>query len=95
MSDLNKIDDVMDLDRTNQLFDSAIRRADANGKEKYTEEDVKFQRLVTGFGNMHINSAKVKLSVVRMRGYQANTGALKKAVDRKVRNARKYPRSTA
>ena len=80
----------MDLDRTDKLFDASITSADSLSKEPYTEDSIKKQRLVIGFGNLHVNSAKVKLGAIRMNGYVDSTKSLKRAVDRKVRNAAKY-----
>ncbi len=43
----------MDLEHTDDLFNSAIQRSGSHSKENYTEEDIKKQRLVVGFGNLH------------------------------------------
>lgn len=91
---LEKVDELMDLDRTDELFNSSIKRSGSHDTEPYGEEDIKKQRLVVGFGNLHINTAKVKLGVARMKGYLDSTKSLKKAVDRKVRNNNKYGRNT-
>lgn len=90
MSDIKKIDDVMDLDRTDKLFSSSIDKAGSLTKGEYREEDIKKQRLVIGFGNLHVNTAKVKMSAVRLMGYRDNLAKLKQNIGRKVRNSRKY-----
>lgn len=92
MENLKQVDDKLNLDRTDKLFDSSISRSGSNDQSKYTDEDIKKQRLVIGFGNLHVNTAKLKVSVVRMRGYRDNVTNLKRAVDRKVRKERKYGR---
>lgn len=94
MDELKKVDDKLSMDRTDELFDSAIKRSGANNRNSdYTEDDIKKQRLVIGFGNLHINTARAKLSIVRMRGYQSANRGLKQSVDRRLRNAKKYPKS--
>jgi len=84
---ISDVDAVMDVGRTNGLFDASINRAESLKKEPYTEEDIKKQRLVIGFGNLHINTAKTKLSAVRMFGYRNTQRLLKEAVQKKIRKA--------
>ncbi len=84
------MDDLMDLERTDKLFNSAIERSDSHSSVKYTEEDIKKQRVVIGFGNLHIGTAKVKLGMERMRGYRDSIRGIKQSIDRKVRNKNKY-----
>lgn len=88
------IDEVMDVSRTNDLFDSSIKRSGANSDEKYSEADLKQMRTIIGFGNLHINTAKVKLGVARLRGYRDNVSKMKQSIDRKIRNKNKYGRNT-
>lgn len=92
---INEIGDKMDLDRTNELFNSSIKRSDTYRKELYTEDDIRKQRVILGYGNLHVKTAQVKMGLERMKGYRVNTEALKKAVDRKIRNKNKYGRKAS
>jgi hypothetical protein len=87
---LEKVDDKLDLDRTNKLFDTSIIKADAFSKDKYTVQSLKEARQVATFGNLHLNSAKAKISVIRLMGYKNEIDNVKKSVSRKIRNAKKY-----
>lgn len=86
------IDGAMDLKKTEELFDKSIERGESLKGGSYTDKDIKNQRLVLGFGNLHINTAKVKMAAVRFLGYRDAMQKTKNAVERKVRNSRKYPR---
>lgn len=86
------LEESMDLTRTDELFNSSIKRAGSNEEGKYTEEDIKKQRVVIGFGNLHIKTAQTKISAIRLTGYRDNIKQLKNNVVRKYRNARKYPK---
>lgn len=88
--DLNIVDDALKIGRTDELFDSAIKRSGALNKEPYTEDDIKKMRVVSSLGNFHLNTAKTKVAIVRMKGYQDNLESLKRAMERKVRNTKKY-----
>ena len=88
---LSDVAEKMDLERTNELFDITIARADFKSKEPFKDDnDIKKARVVVQMGNIHINTAKTKMSAIRLIGYQNNLSQLKNAVQRKVRNARKY-----
>ncbi len=84
---LEEIEVKMDLERTDQLFSSAIKSAGALEGQRYTEDSLKQMRAVMGAGNLHINSAKVKLGAIRLMGYVAGVRATSNAVSRKVRDA--------
>lgn len=88
---VEKIEKHLDLDRTNDLFDVAITRSGAKkSNNEWNEEDLKKQKLLVGFGNLHINTAKAKITAIRMIGYVQGLVGVKKAVERKTRNKRKY-----
>lgn len=88
---LSDVADKMDLERTGELFDITIARADFKSKELFKDDnDIKKARVVVQMGNIHINTAKTKMSAIRLIGYQNNLSQLKHAVQRKVRNSRKY-----
>jgi hypothetical protein len=87
---LEEVDGKLDLNRTNKLFDTSIVKANAFSKEPYTVQSLKEARQVATFGNLHLNSAKAKVSVIRLMGYKDEMRSLKKNVSRKIRNAKKY-----
>ncbi len=82
----------LDLQRTDELFDITITRADYKTKKLFTDDDVKIARLVIQAGNLHVNSAKVKLGALRLVGYRDTSKQLEKTIAKKARNARKYAR---
>ncbi len=91
MDEIKKLGDQMNLDRTEGLFDASIKKAKALETAEYTPDDIKKSRLVIGFGNLHLNTARTKLSAIRFLGYQNNLKAIKDAVERKQRDSNKYP----
>jgi hypothetical protein len=87
---LKHIDSKLDLERTDKLFDASIAKANAFSKDPYTEKSLKEARAVSTFGNLHLNSAKVKVSVIRLIGYRDELNNLKNNVQKKIRGVRKY-----
>lgn len=87
---LSKVQDAMDLDRTNELFDANIKSADAMSGKPFTKESVKNMAVTIAAGNLHVGSAKVQLSALRMVGYVNGVKQLKRSVDRKVRNSKRH-----
>lgn len=87
---LKKIEEIMDTDRTNGLFDSSIKRSGALIGEEYTLDDLKKMKIVLGAGNLHVNTAKTKMGAIKLLGYRNSLDETKKAVERKIRNSRKY-----
>jgi hypothetical protein len=88
---LDKLVDQLDTGRTNEIFDSMIVRSKINDRSKELGEDaVKQARVVIGSGNLHINTARAKMSAIRMVGYTDGLVKTKLAVQRKIRNVRKY-----
>lgn len=85
---LKEVADHMDLGRTEELFDITIRRADFKSKDPFNgDEDIRKAGLVVKMGNVHINTAKTKISAIRMIGYIDNTRKLTLAVKRRTRRA--------
>ncbi len=84
-----EIADALDLGKTSEIFDSLIRRSDINGKASFNEEEVKKAKAVLSAGNLHVKSAQVKLGALRLVGHFENTKALKIAIERNARSARK------
>ena len=84
-TDGEEINQSMDLSRTNQLFDAAIHSGDSLSGKPYNEEAVKAQRIVLGFGNLHVKSAQTKLSAIRLTGYRNELNNLRHNVQKKVR----------
>jgi len=86
----DELQGALNLERTNELFDASIKRSGAKGTTEYNEEDIKKQRIVIGYGNLHLNTAKTKISASRMTGYRDGLDGAKRSVDRKVRNNLKF-----
>lgn len=89
---LKSVRDTMDMDRTDGLFKTSIERAESLKKRAYSEKDVKTQNIVIKFGNLHVNTAKAKMSAVRLLGYKKSIEDTTRAVARKIRKAAKYGR---
>lgn len=87
VQELNK---TLDVKRTDELFDASIKSADALAGRLYDENSLKAARMTVNFGNLHVNTAKTKLSAVRLIGYRNEANKLKQNIDRKIRNGRKY-----
>lgn len=80
----------MDLSRTGEIFDSLIHRSKIHDKAlPFDEAEIKKAKAVLGAGNLHVNSARVKIGALRLVGYRENLGRLQAAIERKSRNARK------
>jgi len=88
--ELEKINDKLDLNRTDELFDSSIGKSEALSRGKYDKESLKAAKTCLGFGNLHVNTAKVKIATLKIIGYRDQVTRLKQNVDRKLRNSRKY-----
>lgn len=88
--DLNEVKDILDLDRTNELFDSSIKSADSKSGKAYTKDSVKEAKVALGFGNLHINTAKIKTQILRMIGFKNNISQIKSNIERQIRNSKKY-----
>ena len=84
------IDQHLDLDRTNKLFDISIVKSGAEDVTPYDEKSLRASKLTLGFGNLHVNTAKTKVGILRLIGYQDNLKKIKDNVSRKLRNAKKY-----
>ena len=90
-SKLTKLVDQLDTGRTNEIFDSMIVRSSINDRSKVLDESaVKQARVVIGSGNLHVNTSRAKMSAIRMVGFTDGMVKTKLAVQRKIRNARKY-----
>lgn len=86
-----EIDSQMDLDKTEKIFYSLIARSHINDTSKeMTPEEIKKINAVLQGGNLHVNTAKVKISATRLAGFRDGIRQTKLTVQRKTRNARKY-----
>lgn len=85
---LQEVVKQMDLARTDALFDATLEKVKAlDDTIPYdTELEVKKGRLAIAAGNIHVNSAKVKLGALRLLGYRDSLRKTKLAVQRKFRN---------
>ena len=89
--DLKMVNEKLDINRTDQIFDSIIHRAKVNDRSApMNDDELKKVNAVIKAGNLHVNTAKTKVSVFRFIGYRDNQEKIKLAIDRKVRNMRKY-----
>ena len=90
----SKVDDViekMDLDRTNKVFNQTIEKTGYNGSKPMDDElEVKKARILIAAGNLHVHTAKTAISAIRLSGYRSDMEGIKNAVQKKVRNSRKY-----
>lgn len=90
MKAVEKVVEVLDTDKTAHLFEVSIKKANALDAAPYTEDSLRAARMNINYGNLHVNTAKTKLSAIRLVGYQNSLSTTKKAVERKIRNQRKY-----
>ena len=81
---------VLDTDRTNKLFESSIKSSDAYSGKPYGENTLKAARMTVNFGNLHVNTARTKISVIRLLGYRDAISRIKRAVGRKIKRSRRY-----
>lgn len=84
---LEKIDKVLDVDRTNEIFESSIDRSDAHSKEKFNDNSLKSFRAVISAGNLHKNTAVAKVSVNRLIGYRKEINNTHGNIKKKLKNA--------
>lgn len=90
MSDsLKQIEEVMNLERTDQLFDATIKSANALSGNPFTKESVKEMSVVVSSGKLHVSTANAKLNAVKMVGYINGIRSTKNAVDRRIRSIRR------
>jgi hypothetical protein len=82
---INDVSDVMDVNRTDELFDIAITRTEFKKPGSMDEMDIKKANIMIKVGNLHINTAKTKLGAIRIAGYLDNNRALTMKIKRKTR----------
>ena len=82
------IADKMELDRTDEIFDVLIGRSSITDRSKgMGEEEIKKIRTVIAAGNLHVATARSKMTALRFVGHQENQARLKEAVQRRVKDA--------
>lgn len=84
---VEEITDVMDLERTDKLFDISIERTEFTKGGSMSADDIKKANIMVKIGNMHINTAKTKLGAIRIAGYLDNNRALTLKVKKQTRAA--------
>ncbi len=86
-----EINDKLDLAKTEEIFDSLIKRSDIHNTAKDLDgaELQKVKAVVAG-GNLHVKTAQIKIAAIRLAGFRDGIRDTKLAVQRRVRNARKY-----
>jgi len=87
--ELRNVDKFLNIDRTDQLFNVAIKKADSLNTNLYDNHSIRANKLALGFGNLHINTAKTKIQAIRLIGYKDNSAGLIRSVKRKIRSSRK------
>lgn len=86
---VERIVEVLDVDRTNELFEAGITRSDALSTEQFNESNLKGFKAALGAGNLHVNTARAKMSAIRLVGYRDSLAAMKGAIKKKVRSSLK------
>lgn len=82
------IADKMELDRTDEIFDVLIHRSAIKDREQgMGQEDIKKIKTVIAAGNLHISTARAKMTALKFVGHQENQARLKEAVQRRVKDA--------
>lgn len=90
MSHEKEIADKMNLDRTDAVFDALVKRSKITDTSLPLDEmGIKQTRAVISSGNLHVATARAKLSALKIVGYRDNMDKLKHAVEARVRRARK------
>ncbi len=85
------IEGKMDLTKTEQIFDSLIKRSGINDTTKSLDDaEIRKVKTVLGGGNLHIRTAQIRVTLLRLAGFRDGIRQTKLAVQKKVRNARKY-----
>ena len=85
-----KIKDVLDVNRTDELFDTSIIKSDSFSKTPYNDQNLKGAKMTLGFGNLHVNTAKAKMQAIKLLGFRNGVQGIKDSVSRKLRNKAKY-----
>lgn len=86
----NDISVKMNLERTDEIFNSLISRSNINDKSaKFDEDAIKAAKAVLASGNLHVKTAAVKLGAIKLAGYYTNMERLKTAIEKRARNARR------
>lgn len=90
--EIKKVSEILDVNRTDKLFDSSIVSSQANSRKVYTVDSLRAAKVALGFGNLHVNTSRIKLNAIRMLGFMDNLRKVKQAVGRRIRNVKKYGR---
>lgn len=87
-----EIADKMNLTTTENVFEALVHRSKITDRSvPFDEIAIKQSRAVIAGGNLHVATARAKMSALKIVGYHDNLEKLKMSVQKKSRNARKYP----
>ena len=85
----NRIIEKMDLERTDKLFDSLISRSKVHSEKPLGKQETTNARVVIASGNLHVSTARAKLTAIKLAGHLDESRQIKSAVERRVRDAYK------
>ncbi len=86
---LEKVVNTMDVKRTSDMFDDVLKKSSMKDGGRFDENSLKEIRTVIQAGNVHVRTAQVAVTAIRLVGHYDNQTKLKHAIEKRTREASK------